>query len=143
MIGLRAFLLAAGFALAACTAKSAHVPPPSAPPSACPVMWSSEWAAWVNAMPGPAARRTLIVTGKVTVPTGGYRIDWADMRVAKSHPVQIFAELRATPPAGPATDAITTHEVRGEWPMDPPVGSVTIACGGRTLARIAPVETAY
>ena len=26
-----------------------------------------------------------------TVPTGGYRIEWADMRVAESYPVQIFA----------------------------------------------------
>ena len=35
----------------------------------CPVVGASDWAAWVNAMPGPNARPTLIVTGKVTVPT--------------------------------------------------------------------------
>ena len=94
-------------------------------------------------MPGPNARPTLIVTGKVTVPTGGYTWEWADMRVMESYPVQVVADLRVTPPAGGATQAIVTHEVRGEWPMSPPVGSVTITCGNRTLGRISPVETAH
>lgn len=94
-------------------------------------------------MPGPGRRPTLIVTGKATVPTGGYRFEWADFRVAESYPVQIFGELRAIPPAGGATQAIVTHDVRGEWPMNQPVGSVTISCGNRVLARISPVETAH
>jgi hypothetical protein len=42
-----------------------------------------------------------------------------------------------------ATQALTTQDVRGEWPVSPPVGSVTITCGGQPLARIAPVETAH
>jgi hypothetical protein len=42
-----------------------------------------------------------------------------------------------------ATQALTTQDVRGEWPVSPPVGSVTITCGGQVLARIAPVETAH
>lgn len=119
--------------------------PPQEPPSTadCPIIGSTDWAAWINAMPGPAARPTLIVVGKVTVPTGGYRVEWADFRVAESYPVQIFGELRAIPPAGGAVQVVTTHEVRGEWPMDQPVGSVTIGCGGRLLARISPVETAH
>jgi hypothetical protein len=94
-------------------------------------------------MPGPGARPTLIVTGKVTVPTGGYRFAWRDMRVMESYPVQVVAELVAIPPSGPATQAFVTHDVRGEWPMAPPVGSLTIRCGDKTLAAISPVETAH
>ena len=109
----------------------------------CATIGSSDWAAWVNAMPGPNARPTLIVTGKVTVPTGGYRFGWRDMRVMESYPVQVAVELDAIAPAGPATQAVVTHDVRGQWPIDPPVGSVTIRCGDRVLARIAPVETAH
>lgn len=120
-----------------------YPPPPQGPVGACPIVASSDWAAWVNAMPGPGARPTLIVTGKVTVPTGGYRVEWADFRVAESYPVQVFVDLRPIPPGGGAIQVVTTHDVRGEWPMSPPVGSVTIRCGNRVLARVSPVETAH
>lgn len=112
------------------------------PSSDCPITGSSDWSAWINAMPGPGSRPTLIATGKVTVPTGGYRIAWGDLRVAESYPVQIFADLRVTPPSGAATQVVSTHEVRGEWPMDQPVGSFTVRCGNRVLARVSPVERA-
>lgn len=115
----------------------------SLPSSDCGIIESSGWAAWVDAMPGPNSNPRLIVTGKVTVPTGGYRFEWGDFRVAESYPVQVFGELRAIPPAGAATQAVTTHDVRGEWPTSPPVGSLSISCGNRLLARIAPVETAH
>lgn len=104
---------------------------------------SSDWAAWVNAMPGPSARPTLIVTGKVTVPTGGYRFAWRDMRVMESYPVQVAVELDAIPPTGGATQAVVTHDVRGQWPIQPPVGSVMVRCGDMVLTRISPVETAH
>lgn len=136
----------AGLAVASCAAAPYPPyppPPPQIPASACPIIASSDWAAWVDAMPGPGARPTLMVTGKVTVPTGGYRFEWAAMRVAESYPVQVFVDLRPIPPAGGAIQVVTMHDVRGEWPMNPPVGSVTIRCGGRPLARIAPVETAH
>ena len=94
-------------------------------------------------MPGPNARATLIVTGKVTVPTGGYRLEWRDMRVMESYPVQVAVDLDAIPPAGPATQALVTHDVRGEWPISPPIGALTVRCGDKVLARIAPVETAH
>jgi hypothetical protein len=127
-------------ALAGC----AVVPPPAADgPAACNLIRSSDWQAWVNAMPGPGARPTLIVTGKVTVPSGGYRFAWGDTQVLESYPVQIVTELRPIPPAGAATQAIVTTDVRGEWPVSPPVGSVTVRCGGTVLARISPVETAH
>jgi hypothetical protein len=93
-------------------------------------------------MPGPNAHPTLIITGKVTVPTGGYRFEWRDMRVMESYPVQVAVDLEAIAPAGSATQAVVTQDVRGQWPIAPPVGAVSISCGGRVLARISPVETA-
>lgn len=121
----------------------AAVPAAPAGPMECGIVGSSDWAAWVNAMPGPNARPTLIVTGKVTVPTGGYRFAWRDMRVMESYPVQVAIELDAIPPSGGATQAMVTHDVRGEWPISPPVGAVTVRCGDMVLTRIAPVETAH
>jgi hypothetical protein len=113
-----------------------------AAPSGCPTA-TSDWHAWINAMPGPGRKPTLIVTGRATVPTGGYRFDWANFRVLESDPAQIDVELAAIPPSGPATQAITTEDVRGEWQASGRIGSVTIRCGGAVLARIAPVETVY
>ena len=129
--------------LASCSPVPAAAPSrPSGGPQ-CAILESSDWAAWVNAMPGPNARPTLIVTGKVTVPTGGYTFAWRDMRVMESYPVQVAVDLQAIPPAGGATQAVVTHDVRGQWPLSPPVGSVTVRCGGQMLARITPVETAH
>ena len=133
------------FASALLLASCATAPPPQGPVGSaeCGITASSDWAAWVNAMPGPNARPTLIVTGKVTVPTGGYRFEWRDMRVMESYPVQVEVELDAIPPAGPATQAVVTHDVRGQWPIAPPVGALTVRCGNTVLARISPVETAH
>ena len=141
-MSLRLISIAAILLLGGCEAVPG-APPPPARVADCPAIGSSNWAAWINAMPGPNARPTLIVTGKVTVPTGGYRIEWGDFRVAESHPVQIFADLHVIPPSGGATQAVTTHDVRGQWPMDQQVGSFTVRCGERVLAHISPVETAH
>ncbi|WP_310467578.1 hypothetical protein [Sphingomonas sp.] len=139
--------------LAACAPYPAPPPPPYAPPPQieppaaearpCGILASREWKAWVNAMPGPNARPTLIVIGKADTPTGGYSFAWRDIRVMESYPVQVVVDLVATPPSGPATQAIVTHDVRGEWPSQEPVGSLTIRCGEKVLARISPVETAH
>lgn len=117
-------------------------PAPFAPARDCPIVDSSEWAAWIDAMPGPGKQARLMVSGKVRVPTGGYRAHFADMRVAESYPVQIFLDLAVTPPSGPATQAITTIDVRGEWPVAPPVGSITIRCGRQVIGRIDEIVTA-
>ncbi|HEX6218029.1 MAG TPA: hypothetical protein VFZ35_02000 [Sphingomicrobium sp.] len=133
-------LILAGAALCAATACQT-VPGPM--PGPCPIISSSDWNAWVNAMPGPNMQPRLIATGKVTVPTGGYTFRWGDPRIMESYPVQVSVELVPVPPAGPATQALVTHDVRGEWPMQPPVGSFTVTCRGNVLARVSPVETAH
>ena len=140
---MKASLLALAASMTASLASCTTAPPPPAGALECGIIGSSDWAAWVNAMPGPNAQPKLIVTGKVTVPTGGYRFAWRDMRVMESYPVQVAVELDAIPPAGPATQAVVTHDVRGEWAMSPPVGSLTIRCGDMVLVRISPVETAH
>ncbi|MGI8706329.1 MAG: hypothetical protein ACR2JJ_11160 [Sphingomicrobium sp.] len=136
----RLIALAGPLLLMACQAVPAPAPTPGV---ACGITGASDWTAWVNAMPGPNARPTLIAAGKVIVPTGGWRFEWRDMRVMESYPVQVVAELEAIPPAGAATQAVTTHDIRGEWPMSPPVGAFTIRCGDMVLARVSPVETAH
>jgi hypothetical protein len=93
-------LLFSAILLAGCASASPGV----IPAAACPVA-SSDWNAWVNAMPGPGSSPKLIITGQVTAPTGGYSFGWSDFRVAESYPVQVFVNLTATPPAGPATQA--------------------------------------
>ncbi len=139
---MKLLILAYVLMLSSCAA----VPPPAQAPVGereCGIIASSDWAAWVNAMPGPNAKPTLIVTGKVTVPTGGYRFEWRDMRVMESYSVQVAVELDAMRPTEGATQAVVTREVRGQWPIDPPVGSLAIRCGDTVLARISPVETAH
>jgi hypothetical protein len=114
------------------------------PGSQCPILRSGEWNAWVNMMPGPGARPTLHVTGKVVVPTGGYQVGFdRQLIVRQSYPTQGVARLRVTPPSGPASQAVMTHEVRWEWPLSEPVGSLDIVCEGETLARIAQVQQAH
>ena len=93
-------------------------------------------------MPGPNAQPRLITTGKVTVPSGGYTYRWGEPVVMESYPVQVSAQLILIPPNGPATQALETIEVRGEWPQKPPVGAFTVTCGAMPLGRVSPVETA-
>ena len=135
----RLFGIAAPLVLASCAA----APQPGRTGPSCLIAGSSEWCAWMNAMPGADGKPMLIVTGKVMVPTGGYRPSLVLEQVAESHPVQVFTRLHPNPPGGGATQAIGTHEVRSSWPMSTPVGSVTVRCGSRVLAQISPIETAY
>ena len=117
--------------------------PTDGPSPNCPVTESSGWQAHVDAMPGPNSNPRLIVSGQVTVPTGGYRLSLRMGQVAESYPVQVTVYLDATPPSGMATQALVTHNVRGSWPSEERVGSVTVRCGSRVLARIDNIETAH
>ena len=95
-------------------------------------------------MPGPNARPTLIVSGKVDTPTGGFQVAFdPDLRIAESYPAQAFATVRVTPPTQGVIQVVVTHQLRWEWPVNQPIGSVTVQCGDKTLARISPVQTAY
>jgi hypothetical protein len=138
---VRSLALAAAFFLgSAC----APVAAPGGPRQAdCPILASSDWTAWVNAMPGPGARPTLIVTGNVTVPTGGYATRMGPGPTLRSEPPIQHVLLDVTPPSGAATQAVMTLQARGEFPALPSYGRITVVCGNRILAEIAPVERAF
>ena len=133
-------LLIAGPALVIASCQTA--PTPATVSQSCLATESRDWQAWVNAMPGPNAQPRLIVTGKFTAPSGGYSYRWGAPKVMESYPVQVAVQLIPIPPSGYASDALVEHDVRGEWPMSPPVGSLTITCGDTVLGRVSPVETA-
>lgn len=116
---------------------------PDRPTPDCPVISSTGWRAHVDAMPGPNDNPRLIVSGKVTVPTGGYRLSLRMGEVAESYPVQVTVYLDVTPPSGMATQALVTHDVRGSWKSEERVGSVTVRCGSRVLGRIGNIGTAH
>lgn len=114
-----------------------------APPE-CTISASRDWTAWINRMPGTGAP-VLVVSGKVTTPMGGYQVAFDQrMQVRKAYPAQAFVTLNVAGPGGaPATQALVTHDVRWEWPLREPVGSVVVSCGDKTLAEITRIQTAY
>lgn len=113
------------------------------PQGSCPITSSRNWQARVDTTPGPDQRPTLVVEGTIVAPTGGYSMEFEPhLQERRSRPVQLVAVLRPVPPTGGATQALTTHDVRWQWPLQSgPVGSVTIACGDRVLVEISPVPT--
>ena len=133
--------LAAASALLALTTACVIDPPPDNLRE-CPIISSGDWRAWVDAMPGPRGRR-LLVTGRVTVPTGGYRVRLELGAVQEIHPPVQQVELIANPPDDGATQAIVTHEVRGDFAALHQYGAVVIRCGSATLAEIRPVPIAH
>jgi len=113
-----------------------------APPE-CIISSSRDWTAWINRMPGNGAP-ALVVSGKVVTPTGGYQVAFDPrMQVRKGYPAQAFVTLEVAAPTGPTSQAQVTHEVRWEWPLNQPVGSVVVSCGDKTLAEITRIQTAF
>ena len=130
------FPAAAALALAACATAAPH------PGGACPITSSEGWRAYVDAMPGPRRPR-LVVTGRVTVPTGGWRLALELGPTREIDPAVQEVILRAQPPSGPASQAMVTHEVTGTFQALPRYGAVVVRCGSGTIAEISPVPTAH
>ena len=134
-------------ALAACTSDDAPAepapPPKPAPIASCPVLESRDWAAWVNAMPGPAATKELIATGQVTMPTPGYALTLtAGMADRSATPTQQLI-LTATPPTGPVPQVLHTQAVRYQGPaISMNYRAIRIMCGGTMLTEIDDVPVA-
>lgn len=129
--------LAAALALAGCAA-----PPAEGQAGGCPTRSTTGWRAWINAMPGTEPPR-LLVTGEVTVPTGGWRVALTLGAIREIDPPVQEVILTLDPPSGFATQAIVTHEARGSFPALPRYGAVIVRCGGDVIAEISPVETAW
>jgi hypothetical protein len=111
--------------------------------STCRALGSSGWTAHVERIPDhhnrPLLKPTLIVSGRVTVPSDGYSVslDLGPVRKLDAPVQQIL--VRTEPPAGPAAQALTTVDVRGAFPALKRYGAVTIRCGDGTLAIIKPI----
>lgn len=146
LIGLGALGLASG--LAACTTvpdDSAGVKPaPETALSQCPVIASRGWKAWVNAMPGPGAVRTLHIEGEIDLPTPGFKtvlVPGPSDRMMP--PAQRFA-LDASPPGGMTAQVVTPTSVNYQGPaVHEKYRAIMIGCGGKELARIENIETVY
>lgn len=110
----------------------------------CAVLDSREWSAWIDAMPGPDAKRTLHVRGLVDLPTPGFAPVWT-VGPADRHaiPKQYF-DLAFTPPDGMVAQVITTVEVHFETPaIYPQYRGLVIRCGDAVLAEIDEVIEAH
>ncbi|MFM9864059.1 MAG: hypothetical protein ACKVRO_10670 [Micropepsaceae bacterium] len=141
---------AAALALAAltnCTSAGEPPPPPIEPPSpqasSCPVIESRDWAAWVNAMPGPGTAKELIATGQIVLPTPGYTVTLtAGLADRSATPMQQLI-LTATPPTGMVPQVLTTQPVRYQGPaISMNYRAIRIMCGGQMLSEIADVPVA-
>jgi hypothetical protein len=72
----------------------------------------TDWKAWHdNQPPGPAK---LYVTGKCTFPTSGYRVELKPHLPQGINPAIYLLEKVVHQPSGPASDVITTVDVRYE-----------------------------
>lgn len=117
--------------------------PPPIPPE-CPISASRDWSAWINRMPGPDARPRLVVSGKVVTPGSGYSVAFDRyLQIRESWPAQAFVTLQVADPDVPSAGVPVTHDVRWEWPLNQPIGSVIVSCGDKTLAEITRIQTAY
>lgn len=146
---MRSLLILAPTLLAACAAAAPPSDPGqgagSRPTADCIVSGSRDWQAWINAMPGPNDGPTLIVTGTVDTPTGGYQMVLAPkLEQNPADASQVVATIVGKGAGEIATQAVTAHQVRGDFPLGQrQVRSVAIRCGNTTLAEIAPLEKAY
>ena len=137
--------------LAACGQTNATTDPTPAPApvaeaptaSTCAVIANRNWTAHINAMPGPGAQRTLIVSGEVDLPTPGFTAS-LDLGPAdrSAIPVQQLI-VNTTAPTGIVAQVVTPTPVRYEGPaIAQQYRAVRIMCGGQQLAEITDIVTA-
>lgn len=100
--------------------------------------WRAEVESYLTAHGKPLTRYNLVVTGEVTVPTGGFRVWLEEGPVQEIEPRTLQVLVRTDPPVEGATQAIVTHQVRGVFPAQKRIGQVSLRCGDGTLA-IVPV----
>jgi hypothetical protein len=127
----RALIVAAS--LGASTACYVPVPDPVYTP--CRIAGSSDWRAEIDESEGQEPR--LLVSGKVTVPTGGYALALERGYVQELDPPRQQVMLRTDAPADAATQAEVTEAVSGSFPVAKDLGGVTVRCGDKILAVIA------
>jgi hypothetical protein len=109
----------------------------------CPVIDSRNWHAWVDAMPGPGAQRTLNISGEVDLPTPGYTVSLHAGPMDRMMPPGQRFELELAAPDGMVAQVVTTTPVKYREPTPHArYRSVTILCGGKPLATMPDVMIA-
>jgi hypothetical protein len=104
----------------------------------CAITSSSDWTARFSSAPGE--KPTILVTGKVEVPTGGHEVALEKGYVQRLDSPRQQVIVRVTAPDGMATQALVTHDVSLSFtPDDKSVDGVVIRCGDKILASIAPL----
>ena len=109
----------------------------------CAVIESSNWLAWVDAMPGPDTRPTLHVTGDIVLPTPGYTISWRLGALDRMQPPGQRLVLETMRPEGMVAQVITPVAVAyaGESAITD-YREVIVSCGDKVLATISDVTVA-
>lgn len=102
--------------------------------------WHAEIESYLTAHGKPLTRYNLVVSGEVTVPTGGFRVWLEEGPVQEIEPRTLQILVRTDPAPGPVTEAIVTHQVRGAFPAKKRIGQVLLRCGDGTLAIIPVAE---
>lgn len=110
---------------------------PQEPAAPCAVIDSRNWKAW-TAPDGTGT--TLHVSGEIDLPTPGYT---AELRLGASDramPPGQFVHLDLTAPEGLVAQVVTATTVALESPgAYPEYRSVSVLCGDKSIAVIAPV----
>jgi hypothetical protein len=137
--------LGAALPLAACAGPGLPAGPDNlGETSACPVVESGEWEAWIDRMPGPGAEPTLKVAGTVTMPTPGYTFSWQIGPTDRMMPPGQRLRLVPTPPPGMVIQVLTPERVTFSMPaVASEYRTVMVECGGRPLAEIDDIPTVY
>ena len=121
------------------------VPVPETVYSPCHAAGSGGWTAAIQSYQTdhgkPLTRYNLVVSGEVTVPSGGYRVWLEEGPLQEIEPRTRQVLVRTDPPDEGATMAIVTHRVRAAFPGDRRIGQVAIRCGDGILA-VVPVAPA-
>ncbi len=110
--------------------------------SDCPVIESTNWKAWINAMPGPDGPR-LHVTGDVTLPTPGYTAAWTLGPTDRAMPPGQTLNLAFAAPTDMVAQVLTTQEIAYEGEaVYSTYRVIRVVCGETLLAEITDIETA-
>jgi hypothetical protein len=128
------------------TASESAAPPAATPAGGdkeasipCPFRGTKEWKAWVNAMPGPGAQRTLIVIGQVDVGSDGYAGKLSLGALDKSMPPTQHVNLDLVEKSGAKAG---WQEVRIDHRPAASYKAVTIDCHGQEVGHVEPVTEA-
>ncbi|HEX8578031.1 MAG TPA: hypothetical protein VF655_00365 [Allosphingosinicella sp.] len=108
--------------------------------SPCKAISTRDWTAVVAVQKNPNVfepdATTVLVTGTVTVPTGGYELAIEGGPLVQLKPPVQQVLLRTNAPDGMATQAIVEEQVSGRVPFDRRATSVAIRCGDATVASV-------